>query len=103
MGLVAGMAAENGAGGVNEYIQHHLTFLSNRDAHGIIDFSVIHLDSVFFSVVLALLFGGVFYLAARRATVGMPGRFQSFIELLVETVNKNVTDSYQGKSKLIAP
>jgi F-type H+-transporting ATPase subunit a len=103
MGLVAGMAAEKDASGVNEYIQHHLTFLANRDAHGIIDFSVIHLDSVFFSVLLALLFGGVFYFAARRATVGMPGKFQSFIELLVEAVNKNVTDSYQGKSKLIAP
>jgi F-type H+-transporting ATPase subunit a len=96
-------AAESGAGGVNEYIKHHLTFLSNREAHGIIDFSVINLDSVFFSVVLALLFAGAFYFAARRATVGMPGKFQSFVELLVETVNKNVTDSYSGTSKLIAP
>jgi len=34
----------------------------------ILDFSVIHWDSVFFSVALAILFGGSFYLAARRAT-----------------------------------
>ena len=95
--------AEDAAGGVNEYIKHHLTFLSNRSAHGIIDFSVINLDSVFFSVLLALVFAGVFYFAARRATSGMPGKFQNFVELLVETVNKNVTDSYHGKSKLIAP
>ena len=94
---------ESGAGGVNEYIHHHLTFLTNRDAHGIIDFSVINYDSVFFSVLLALVFGVSFYLAARRATTGVPGRFQNFVELLVETVNKNVTDSYQGTSKLIAP
>jgi len=96
-------AAENATGGVNEYIKHHLTFLTNRDAHGIIDFSVINYDSVFFSVTLALLFAGAFYFAARRATAGFPGRFQSFVELLVETVNKNVTDSYHGTSKLIAP
>jgi F-type H+-transporting ATPase subunit a len=97
------MAVAESGGGANEYILHHLTFLSNREGHGIVDFSVIHLDSVFFSVVLALLFGGLFYFAARRATTGRPGKFQLFIEVLVAEVNKNVTDSYQGKSKLIAP
>jgi F-type H+-transporting ATPase subunit a len=97
------MAVAENAGGANEYIQHHLTFLSNKEGHGIVDFSVIHLDSVFFSITLALLFGGLFYYAARRATTGRPGKFQLFIEVLIDTVNKNVTDSYQGKSKLIAP
>ena len=38
------------------YIQHHLTFLSNKTASGIIDFTVINWDSVFFSVVLGVLF-----------------------------------------------
>ncbi len=94
---------ESGAGGVNEYIHHHLTFLSNRNANGIIDFSVINYDSIIVSVLLAALFIGAFYFAARRATSGQPGKFQNFVELLVETVNKNVTDSYQGPSKLIAP
>src|SRR5271155_4939827 len=96
-------AAESGSGGADEYILHHLTFLSNKDSKGILDFSVIHWDSVFFSVLLAILFGGLFYYAARRATIGRPGKFQLFIEVLVSEVNKNVTDSYQGKSKLIAP
>jgi F-type H+-transporting ATPase subunit a len=95
--------AENAAGGVNEYIKHHLTFLTNRNAHGIIDFSVINLDSVFFSITLALVFAGLFYYAARRATAGQPGKFQLFVEVLVDKVNENVTDSYSGKSKLIAP
>ncbi len=40
----------------NEYILHHLTFLSNKEPKGIVDFSVIHLDTVFFSVLLAILF-----------------------------------------------
>ncbi len=43
-----------------EYILHHLTFLSNKTPHGIVDFSVINLDSVFFAVLLALVFGGSF-------------------------------------------
>ena len=40
----------------NEYIVHHLGFLSNKEAQGIVDFSVIHWDSVFFAVVLASAF-----------------------------------------------
>ena len=60
------MAAEQPSS-ANEYILHHLTFLQNKDPQGIVDCLVIHWDSVFFSVLLAVLFGGSFYLAARRA------------------------------------
>jgi F-type H+-transporting ATPase subunit a len=101
--VVRSMAAENAPGGANEYILHHLTFLSNREPKGVVDFSAIHLDSVFFSVVLALLFGGAFYLAARKATTGQPGKFQNFVELVVETVNTQVTDTFHGTNNLIAP
>jgi F-type H+-transporting ATPase subunit a len=87
----------------NEYILHHLTFLSNKEQHGVVDFSVIHLDSVFFSVLLALLFGGSFYLAARNATAGQPGKFQNFVELVVEFVDTQVKDSFHGSNKLLAP
>jgi F-type H+-transporting ATPase subunit a len=87
----------------NEYIHHHLTFLSNKEPNGIVDFSTIHLDSVFFSVVLAILFAGSFYLAARKATTGVPGKFQNFVELVVEFVDNNVKDSFHGTTKLIAP
>lgn len=87
----------------NEYILHHLTFLSNKEPHGVLDFSVIHLDSVFFSVVLAVVFGGSFYLAARTATAGVPGKFQNFVELVVEFIDTQVKDSFHGTNKLLAP
>ena len=87
----------------NEYILHHLTFLSNKEPKGIVDFSVIHLDTVFFSAVLALLFGGAFYFAARTAKAGVPGKFQNFVELLVETVDGQVKDTFHGTNKLLAP
>jgi F-type H+-transporting ATPase subunit a len=91
----------------NEYIVHHLGFLSNKEAHGIVDFSVIHWDSVFFSVFLAVLFGGAFYIAARQATKGgsgvVPTKFQNFVELVVELADKQVKDTFQGTSRLIAP
>ena len=87
----------------NEYILHHLTFLSNKEPHGVLDFSVIHLDSVFFSVVLAVVFGGSFYLAERTATAGVPGKFQNFVELVVEFIDTQVKDSFHGTNKLLAP
>ncbi len=96
------MAAEQPTS-ANEYIHHHLTFLSNKESSGVLDFSTIHLDSIFFSVVLALLFGGSFYLAARKATTGVPGKFQNFVELVVEFVDVQVRDSFHGSSKLLAP
>jgi F-type H+-transporting ATPase subunit a len=87
----------------NEYIHHHLTFLSNKESHGIVDFSVIDLDSVFFSVLLAIVFAGSFYLAARKANSGVPGKFQNFVELVVEKVNEQVQDTFHGTTRLIAP
>jgi F-type H+-transporting ATPase subunit a len=96
------MAAEETTS-ANEYILHHLTFLSNKEPKGIVDFSVIHLDTVFFSVALALLFGGSFYLAARKANAGVPRGFQSFVEFLVEFVDTQVKDSFHGTNKLLAP
>jgi F-type H+-transporting ATPase subunit a len=87
----------------NEYILHHLTFLSNKEPKGIVDFSVIHLDTVFFSVALALLFAGTFYFAARKATAGVPHGFQAFVEFVVEFVDSQVKDSFHGTNKLLAP
>jgi F-type H+-transporting ATPase subunit a len=68
-----------------------------------VDFSVIHLDSVFFSVLLAVLFGGAFYFAARTATAGPPSGFRSFVELVVEFIDGQVKDSFHGKNPLLAP
>jgi F-type H+-transporting ATPase subunit a len=97
------MAAEEQPTTANEYILHHLTFLQNKDPKGILDFSVIHWDSVFFSVLLAVLFAGSFYLAARKANAGVPGKFQNFVELIVEFIDTQVKDSFHGTNKLLAP
>jgi F-type H+-transporting ATPase subunit a len=68
----------------NEYILHHLTYLTNKAPKGILDLSVINWDSVLISLALGLIFVGAFYLAARTATAGVPGKFQNFVEILVE-------------------
>src|SRR5882762_2176902 len=97
------MAAAESSGGATEYILHHQGFLSNKAPHGIIDFSVINYDTVFFSVLLALVFFGLFWSVARKATTGVPGKLQNFIEIIVGWVDGQVRDTFHGTSNLIAP
>ncbi|PPI86303.1 F0F1 ATP synthase subunit A [Candidatus Pantoea edessiphila] len=96
-----------------EYISHHLMNLQ-LDMHNFklinpdsINFSknfwVLNIDSIFFSLLLGILFSMVFYIAAKKITTGVPGKLQSGIELIIIFINKNINDIYHGKSKLIAP
>jgi F-type H+-transporting ATPase subunit a len=82
----------------SEYIVHHLGNLQHGQG-----FWTLNVDSIFFSVLLGVLFTGSFWLAARKATTGVPGQFQSFVETVVEFVDTQVRDSFHGTSKLIAP
>lgn len=97
------MAAAEKTGGATEYILHHQTFLSNGKPHGIVDFHVINYDTVFFSVLLAVVFFGLFWTVARTGTAGLPGKLQNFIEIIVEFVDNQVRDTFHGTSRLIAP
>ena len=97
-------AAEQGPT-AGEYIVHHLTHLRNKEMHGPVDFSVVAWDSMFFSILVGVL--GVFLLwrASRRATSGVPGRFQAAVEWLVEMVDaqaKGIVHNAKSR-KLVAP
>src|SRR5690625_556728 len=71
------------------YIQHHLVHLNNTGAKQdvLADFSIINYDSVFWSLLTGFLTLFFLYRAARRATPGVPGRFQAAVEVLVEWVD----------------
>ncbi len=97
------MAEAEQAPGATEYILHHQAFLSNKVPHGIVDFSVINYDTVFFSVALAGVFLALFWLVARKATSGVPGKMQNFVEMIVGFVGTQVSDTFHGTSRLIAP
>lgn len=47
---------------------------------------------MFFSVVLGLLFPVLFRSVAKKATSGVPGKFQTAIELVIGFVNGSVKD-----------
>jgi F-type H+-transporting ATPase subunit a len=89
-------------GGPSEYVQHHLTHnkVALTDAGS---FWHVHMDSLFMSVGLGIFAMLVFWLAARKATSGVPGKFQAFIEILVEFVDNQVKDVFHGSRKIVAP
>ena len=98
------MAAENGPT-AGEYIIHHLTHLQNAKPKAVVDFSVFNFDSLFFSTLLGVVTCWVLWLAARKASSGVPGRFQAAVELLVEMVDsqaKGIVHNAQSR-KFIAP
>ena len=91
----------------SEYIVHHLTHL-NTTGHkqaSIIDWSVINLDTLFYSASLGVITVLLLALAARKATSGVPGRFQGAIEVLAEMVSsqaKGIVHSEESR-KYVAP
>ena len=88
----------NAPANATEYIQHHLTHLTY--GHG---FFTLNLDTMVVSLVLGFLFISVFRIGAKRATSGVPGPLQNFVEIIVEFVDTQVKDCFHGKNELIAP
>ncbi|QSX33664.1 F0F1 ATP synthase subunit A [Shewanella avicenniae] len=80
------------------YIQHHLTNLHVGEG-----FWSWHLDSLFFSVGLGVLFLWIFRSVGKKATTGVPGKLQCFVEMIVEFVDNSVKETFHGRNKLIAP
>ncbi|KAF1048938.1 F0F1 ATP synthase subunit A [Xylophilus sp.] len=99
------MAAEAHAPTASEYIVHHLQHLQNIKQKSIIDFSVVNIDSIIVSSVLGVIGLFVFWLAARKATSGVPGRFQAAVELLVEMVDNQAKASIHNAQsrRFVAP
>ena len=99
------MAAEANAPTASEYIVHHLQHLQNIQQTSIIDMSVVNYDSVVVSVLVGFLGIFIFWLAARKATSGVPGRFQGAVEMMVEMVdNQAKANIHNAESrKFIAP
>ncbi len=66
-------------------------------------FNAIHLDTMFWSIVLGVLFLYLFKKAADSATTGVPGGLQNFAEWIVEFIDQSVRGSFSGKNNLVAP
>ena len=98
------MAAEHGPT-AGEYIVHHLTHLQNHKPTAVVDFTVFNFDSIFWSITLGVVGCWLLWLAARKATSGVPGRFQAAVEVLVDMVDsqaKGIVHNAESR-KLVSP
>lgn len=111
-----------------EYIQHHLqnltfgklpagyervdgsivnestwTFARSGVEAADMGFMAFHVDTLGWSILMGLIFIGLFRFVASRATVDTPGGLQNFVEIVIEFVQGIVKDTFHGRNALIAP
>ncbi len=104
------------AGTPTEYIRHHLQnltygqktdgswgFASSAQEAADMGFWAIHVDSMFWSITLGMLFLFLFRKVAKAANSDVPTGFQNFIEMIFEFIEDTVKSSFHGRSALIAP
>ena len=100
----------------SEYIKHHLTnltygqhpdgtwgFAHSAEEAAAMGFWSINVDTLGWSVGLGVVFCALFWLAARRATAGVPRGFQNAIEMIVDFIDDTVSGIFQHRNSLIAP
>jgi F-type H+-transporting ATPase subunit a len=115
------------------YIRHHLTNLTygklpegyqRLDEHGHVHetltqptwtiahtaqeasdmgFMAVHVDSMFWSISLGILFCVLFARLAKNIHSGVPKGWQNLAEMLIDFIDNTVRDSFHHKNKLIAP
>ena len=86
------------AGSSTDYIPHHLTHLKVGEG-----FWSLHVDTLIMTAILGIAFLWIFWSAARKATTGVPGKFQAFIELVVEFVDGQIKEVFHGDRSFLAP
>ncbi len=99
-----------------EYIQHHLTNLTfgqlpdgswglahTAEEAAAMGFNSIHVDSMLWSIITGIIFSALFYAAARKATAGVPGGLQNFVEMVVDFIDDITSSIFSYKNTLVAP
>ena len=88
----------------SEYIQHHLTFFTKPVGEG--GFWTLNVDSLIVSLLLGIVGLGFLWWMARRATTGVPGKLQAFVEFLVfDFIDKQVAGIFHHgeRNRFLAP
>jgi F-type H+-transporting ATPase subunit a len=88
-------AAEHGQN-PTEYIVHHMTH--STVGHG---FWTIHVDTLAMSAALAFFVGLLLWLAARKASTDLPGKFGGFVEFVYEWIDHQVGEIYHGDRRFL--
>lgn len=100
---------------VQEYINHHLSFLTFGKVDGHWGFAhtpeeamemgfwSVNVDTLGWSIFLGAAFLLFFRSVGKRATVGAPSGIQNFVEAVFEFVDARVSEGFNHKNDLIGP
>ncbi|MDP6535109.1 MAG: F0F1 ATP synthase subunit A [Gammaproteobacteria bacterium] len=117
MAELAGAAAEHaGEQTVQEYITHHLSFLTfgrNHESHlgfahspeeaADMGFWAVNVDTLGWSIFLGAAFLLFFRWVGKNASIDKPSGVQNFVEAVVEFVDTRVSEGFTHKNDLIGP
>ena len=81
-----------------EYINHHLTYREVPFFGG-----TLHLDTVIVGLVLGILALWLLGRAARKATSGVPGKWQAAVEVLLDFVDDQIKSVFPGERSFVGP
>ena len=90
------------SGGIGGYIKHHLENNKLELVEGS-TFWTVHVDSVFYTLLTAVVFLGFFGYIAKNVKSGVPSKSQNFVEMIIKFVDEQVNDLFHYKSKVVAP
>lgn len=97
------------------YIQHHLQnlvfgktpegwmFAKTHEQVQQMGFWSIHVDTMFFSILMGIIFLALFRYVAKYARIENPSKFQCLVEWVVEFIDNTVKDVFKANNPLIAP
>ncbi|MDR0250843.1 MAG: F0F1 ATP synthase subunit A [Burkholderiales bacterium] len=98
-----------------EYIKHHLQNLTCTIQDGgfrcaqsaeeakEMGFWALNVDTFVMSLLLGALFLFLFRIVAKKATSGVPGGWQNFVEVIIEFIDNSVRGSFTGRNPMVAP
>lgn len=101
--LPAGYQRQHEDGSIEELTQSTWTFAHDGQEAADMGFWAFHVDSLGWSIGLAVLLMFIFGRAAKRASTDTPTGLQNFVELIIEFINNTVKEAFHGTSRLVAP
>ena len=88
-----------------EHVLEHSTWTLAHNDQEMADmgFMAVHVDSMFWSIALGLLFAVIFRSVAKSIHSGVPTGLQNFVEMIIEFIDSNVKDTFHYKNPYVAP
>jgi F-type H+-transporting ATPase subunit a len=101
--LPAGTDYINDKGGISELTEATWMLAQSGEHASNMGFWAFHVDSLAWSIGLALFLMFIFGRAAKKASTGVPTGMQNFVESIVEFIDNTVKESFHGSNPVVAP